>query len=41
MLSASFDEGWKACGRRPPLSDGCFMSLAIQRAASTSTQTEA
>jgi hypothetical protein len=24
MLSASFDESWKACGRRPHLSDGCF-----------------
>jgi hypothetical protein len=41
MLSASFDEGWKACGRRPHLSDGFFMSPEIQRAASTSTKAEA
>jgi hypothetical protein len=24
MLSASFDESWQACERRPPLSDGFF-----------------
>jgi hypothetical protein len=40
MLSASLDESGKACGRRPPLSDGFCMGPAVARAAATRTQAE-
>jgi hypothetical protein len=40
-LSAAFDAGWKTGGRRPHLSDGCFSSPELQRAASTSTKANA
>jgi hypothetical protein len=41
ILYASCDESWKTCGRRPHLSDGFWKDPEVQRAASTSTRSEA
>jgi hypothetical protein len=41
ILSTSFDDNWKACRRRPHLSDGFFARPGSLTGASTSTKDEA